>query len=350
MARIAIIGAGAVGSMFGALLSRAGQDVTLIGRPEQVAAIRKGGLQVDGVLGTFSVQVSVAEQLDFHPDLVLLAVKTQDVSSAVQAYRHHLVDVPLVTLQNGIRSDDIVASVLPPQQVVSAVLSVIATYLTPGTVTIVFPGYLIIGHPFEAPQPLTPMVASILNQAIPTRVSTNILGAHWLKLLVNVNNALPAITNRTLQEIYAEPYLSQLIIRLLREGLAVVQRACIRLESLPNVSVTLIRLLGKLPLRLAARITAAKVRRTGSDIPILGSTLQSLRRQRPTEIEYLNGEIVRLGTETGVSTPLNAMVVAMVHQVEHHGRFFGVGAIREAMSGGGRWTGGAEPSRRTHKK
>jgi len=193
------------------------------------------------------------------------------------------------------------------------------------------------------------MVASILNQAIPTRISANILGAHWLKLLINVNNALPAITNRTLQEIYAESYLSQLVIRLLREGLAVVQRAGIRLESLPNISVILVRLLGKLPVRLAARLTAAKVRRTASNVPILGSTLQSLRRHRPTEIEYLNGEIVRLGTETGVPTPLNAMVVAMVHQVEHQDRFFGVSAIREAMSGGGRWAEGSEPSRHTHK-
>jgi len=350
MARIAIIGAGAVGSMFGALLGRAGQDVILIGRPEQVAAIHKGGLQVDGALGTFTVQVPVAEQLDFRPDLVLLAVKTQDVSSAVQANRRHLVDVPLVTLQNGVRSDDLVAGVVPPQQVVSAVAFVIATYLTPGSVTIVTPGSLAIGHPFAAHKPITPMVASILNQAIPTRISTNILGAHWLKLLINVNNALPAITNRTLQEIYAESYLSQLVIRLLREGLAVVQRAGIRLESLPNISVILVRLLGKLPVRLAARLTAAKVRRTASDVPILGSTLQSLRRHRPTEIEYLNGEIVRLGTETGVPTPLNAMVVAMVHQVEHQGRFFGVNAIREAMSGGGRWAEGSEPSRRTHKK
>jgi 2-dehydropantoate 2-reductase len=332
MARIAVIGAGAIGSTIGALLSRAGQDVFLIGRPEQVAAICKDGLQLDGALGRFTVQVPVAEQLDFRPDLALLTVKTQDVVPAVQASLSFLTDVPLVTLQNGLRSDDLVAGILPPHQIVSAVVSIIATYLTPGTVTIISPGSLVIGHPFAAPEPLLPMVAEVLNHAIPTQVSSNIRGAHWLKLLVNVNNALPAITNFTVQEVYADPYLSRLVVRLLREGLAVVKGAGIKLESLPDVSVGLIRLLGRLPIKLAARLTAAKVRRTVSTLPVLGSTLQSLRRHRLTEIDYLNGEIVRLGTEVGVPTPLNAIVVEMVHRVEKQGRFLRVKAIREAIA------------------
>jgi 2-dehydropantoate 2-reductase len=222
MARIAVIGAGAIGCTIGALLSRAHQDVTLIGRPEQVAAIRKAGLHIDGALGELIVQVPVAEKLDFRPDLALLTVKTQDVVPAVQASLSFLKDTPLVTLQNGLRSDDLVAAVLPPHQIVSAVVSIIATYLSPGTITIVSPGSLVIGHPFATDRPLAPMVAEILSQAIPTQTTSNIRGAHWLKLLVNVNNALPAITNLTVQEVYANPYLSQLVIRLLREGLAVV--------------------------------------------------------------------------------------------------------------------------------
>ncbi len=122
------------------------------------------------------------------------------------------------------------------------------------------------------------------------------------------------------------------MIRLLREGLAAVARAGIKLESLPDVSVTLIRLLGRLPVKLAARLASAKVRRTVSTLPVLGSTLQSLRRHRATEIDYLNGEIVRLGTETGVPTPLNAIVVEMVHRVEKQGRFLEVKAIREIIA------------------
>jgi 2-dehydropantoate 2-reductase len=334
MARIAVIGAGAIGCTLGALLSRAGQDVTLIGRRKQVAAIRAGGLHIDGALGKFIVQVPVVEQLDVRPDLALLAVKIQDVLPAVQTNLPFLTDVPLVTLQNGVRSDDLVAGLLPSHQIVSAVISIIATYLSPGSVTIISPGSLVIGYPFATSDQILSKVAEILNQARPTHISANIRGAHWLKLLVNVNNALPAITNFTLQEVYVDPYLSQLVIRLIREGLAVVARAGIKLESLPDVSISLIRLLGRLPIKLAARLAAAKVRRTASTAPVLGSTLQSLRRHRSTEIEYLNGEIVRLGAEVGVPTPLNAIMVEMVRHVERHGRFYGVSAIRETIAHG----------------
>lgn len=334
MARIAVIGAGAIGCTLGALLSRAGQDVTLIGRPAQLAAIEADGLRLDGALGAFTVHVPVAEALEFRPDLVLLAVKTQDVVTAVQASRPYLVHVPLVTLQNGVRSDDLVAGMVPPQQIVSAVVSLIANYLAPGIVTVLSPGSLTIGHPFAAPDSLMPMVASILNQAIPTHSSANIRGAHWLKLLINLNNALPALTNSSVQAVYADPYLRLLAIRLLREGLAVVTRAGIQLESLPEVSVTLIRLLSTLPVRIAARLMAAKVRRTVAATPVLGSTLQSLRRQRPTEIDYLNGEIVHLGAEVGVATPLNTAVVALIHHVEQHGQFWTARTIREAISTG----------------
>lgn len=91
-----------------------------------------------------------------------------------------------------------------------------------------------------------------------------------------------------------------------------------------------------LPVRIAARLAAAKIRRTVSSAPVLVPTLQSLRRHPPTEIEFLNGEIVSLGAKVGVPTPLNAAVIAMVHHVEQYGQFWKVSAIREAISTDGR--------------
>jgi ketopantoate reductase len=83
--RIAVIGAGAVGSALGALLHRTGQNVVLIARPAHAAAIRQHGLRVDGELGDFVVPIEATETLNFRPDLALLTVKTQDVVSAVKA-------------------------------------------------------------------------------------------------------------------------------------------------------------------------------------------------------------------------------------------------------------------------
>ena len=330
--RIAVLGAGAIGSAVGALLARGGQDVTLVGRPGHVQAIRDRGLRVDGSLGSFTVDVPASESLDFPPDLALLAVKTQDVEAAVRAHRDLLRGVPLVTLQNGIRSDAIVAGLLPADGLLSAVVMVTATYLSPGQVSVVDRGHLVLGRPGGPRDALVTKVASVLNSAVPTSVSDNILGAHWLKLLMNLNNAIPAMTDLSLREVTRDAFLRRLAVGLMREGLAVADRSDVVLAPLDGVSVGTVRLLARLPWPLAARIFAARAGSLGNGMPILGSTLQSLRRGRPTEIDYLNGEIARRGPELGVGTPLNRTAVALVHEVESTGRFFLPEALRERFS------------------
>jgi 2-dehydropantoate 2-reductase len=332
MIRIAIIGAGAIGSVLGALLNRAGHEVTLIGRPNHVETIHNKGLKIEGLLGTFTAHVAASERLYFRPDLALLAVKTQDVVSALQSNLDFLTDVPLLTLQNGIQSDELVASLIPSQQVISVVVMLNASYLVPGEVTLAYSGGLVIGRPFGVRDAQVEQVAQILNQAVPTRVSNNMLGAHWLKLIVNLNNALPALTNHSMSQVYADPYLSNLAIRLMREGMHVTKQAGIQLESLPDVSVALARLVTLLPVSIAANIIAVKARRMEKKWPLLSSTLQSILRNSPTEIDYLNGEIVRIGDQFGIPTPLNAKIVGLVHQVERTRKFFSADDVRQELS------------------
>ena len=329
--RIVIIGAGAIGSTLGALLSRRGQDVTLIGRPAHLTAIRRNGLRVDGYLGEFTVPIAIVEALDFQPDLALLTVKTQDVITAIQDNLTYLNDVPLVTLQNGVRSDDLVAGFLPRRQIISAVVRLSANYLAPGKITVLERGLLVIGRPFGSNDTQVDQIARILNQAVPTFTSRNIRGAHWLKLLINLNNALPALTNCTMSQVSADPYLSRLGVRLMREGLDVIARAGIRLEGLPQMPAGLIRLMGSLPVAMSARMFAGMTRRMKKNGPLLGSTLQSLRRGRSTEIDYLNGEVVQLGKKVGMPTPLNATVVEFVHRVEQTGQFLSVDVIQDSL-------------------
>ena len=329
--RIAVIGAGAVGSALGALLHRAGQNIVLIARPAHAAAIRKEGLRVDGETGEFIAPVEAAETLNFRPDLALLTVKTQDVIAAVKANQAFLNGVPVVTFQNGVLSDELVASILSREQILSAVVLMHVTYLLPGKVTVVYRGKLMIGRPFGPRDGKLGEVAHILNQAVPTLVTDNIQGAHWLKLLVNLNNALPAITNCTMSKVYANISLRNLAVGLMREGLRVIDRANIRLESLPEVSVGLTRLINWMPSGIAGRIAAAKVRQLSTVWPLWGSTLQSIQRGRPTEIDYLNGEITEWGKRYGEATPLNSRMVELVHQVERTGQFLSVEEIRQAF-------------------
>ncbi|MBA4400201.1 MAG: hypothetical protein C0396_10120 [Anaerolinea sp.] len=330
--KIAIIGAGAIGSAVGALLAHDGQDVTLIGRLAHVEAIhRQGGLQVDGYLGEFIVPIKAAERLDFRPDLVLLTVKTQDVVTAVRDNLNFLTGVPLVTLQNGVCSDELVAEILPHIQIISAVVIVGATYLTPGGVTILQPGALVVGRPFGPRDAQVDEIARVLNRAVLTRVSDNIRGAHWLKLIINLNNPLPALTDWPMSRVAVDPYLGRLAVGLMREGLRATERAGIRLASLPRMPIGMIRFVAWLPVGLAARFLSNMARRIETRWPLLGSTLQSVRRGRPTEIGYLNGEVARLGEQVGMPTPLNVKVVELVHHVERTGQFFSVDALRYAM-------------------
>jgi 2-dehydropantoate 2-reductase len=325
--RIAVIGAGAIGSALGALLHRAGQDVVLIGRSAHVSAIRNEGLKVDGDAGTFTANINAVEALTFRPDLALLTVKTQDVVKAVETQKAFLRDIPVVTFQNGIRSDDIVSSILPKEQILSAVVLMHATYLLPGKVTIVYRGQLMLGSPYAATNERLHDVAQTLNLAVPARVTDNIQGAHWLKLIINLNNALPAITNQTMDAIYANASLRNLAVRLMREGLLVINRARIRLESLPEVSVVLTKLVNWMPLGIAGRIAGVKVRRLTTQWPLWGSTLQSIQRGRRTEIDYLNGEVVKLGKRFGEATPLNAKMVELVHRVESTAHFLSLSEL-----------------------
>jgi 2-dehydropantoate 2-reductase len=330
--RIVVIGAGAVGSALGALLHRMGRDVVLIARPEHVAAIRQNGLQVDGVAGSFVARLAAAEALDYRPDLALLTVKAQDVASAVKANQAFLNDVPIVTFQNGVRSDEAVAEILPRDEIISAVVTMNAAYLEPGKVTVAIQGNLVIGRPFIPRDPKLEEVAQILNQAIPTRITDNIQGVHWMKLIINLNNALPALTGYSMKQVYADGYLSRLAVGIMREGQRAIRRATIRLEPLPEVSVALNRFLSFIPLGIAARIVAGKYQRVMSEWPLWSSTLQSIRRHRPAEIDYLNGEIVELGRRCGEATPLNTKIVELVHQVEQTGQFLSAEQIREAFS------------------
>ncbi len=319
---IAVLGAGAIGGSLGALLAANGHDVTLVGRPSQVASIRESGLRMDGCLGPFIAKVLPAETLDHRPDLALLAVKTQDVEGTVRLHERFLRGAPLVTLQNGVRSDEIVARVLPRDFLLSAVVQITATYLEPGCITLVDRGRLVLGRPQEPRDGLVSQVASVLDAAVPTAVTDNVVGAHWLKLIMNLNNALPALTNRSVREVAADPFLQRLAVRLMREGVRVADGAGIDLEPLNGVSVRTVRLLSRLPTSWAARMFGSRAGSLGGEWPVLGSTLQSLRRGRPTEIDYLNGEIVQQGQRLGIPTPANAKTVELVHEVERTKRFF----------------------------
>ena len=230
-------------------------------------------------------------------------VQSQDVQATVERNQALLRNVPVVTFQNGVRSDEIVARFLPKERIASVVVNFHASFLTPGRVTIMYAGPLMIGRPFTSIDGEVHAIAKILDDAFPTRVT----------------------------KVYHDTFLCNLAVRAMREGLKVVVRAGIKIESLPDTPVLLAHGMRLLPLQIAGRLAAAKIRRMEAQWPLIGSTLQSVLRKEPTEIDYLNGEVVRLGQQVGIATPINTTIVELVHQVEKTGKFYSPEAIREAV-------------------
>jgi len=331
--KIAVIGAGAVGSVVGGLLSKAGEDVTLIGRTPHVDAISQRGLLLDGESGTTVIQVAASESLDFHPDLVLLAVKTQDVECSVREVRSYLSGVPLLTMQNGVRSDDLVAGILGEEDLISSVVMFHSVFLEPGKVSFSNPTSrvdLLIGEPFGINANRLQRLSALLNRALRTHISEDIRGAHWTKLIWNLNNAVPAVTGLSIQENNRCPRIRELNIGLIREGFEVIESAGIKTAPVPGVPLSLIKTMVKMPLLVSSFVVKSKTRSLGKT-PVLTSTLQSIRRGRSTEIDYLNGEIVNLGKQNDVPTPLNSLVVELVHQVESTGEFLAVDELTRRL-------------------
>src|SRR5919198_5028836 len=341
--RVAVVGAGAIGCFLAARLSEGGHAITLVGRPEQADAINAGGLLLtDPRRGVQHYRLHAVRSLSERPDLVLLTVKTQDVAQACHDIRPFVMGVPVVAMQNGVQGDHLAAEVLGREAVVGAVVMCAASYLHPGEVTIQFPGWLIVGEPIGKAGARTRAIARVLGGAVPTYLTQHLARVRWSKLIANLNNALCAATGLSLAEIIRAPCGPTLAIRLMKEGFLVARAAGVRLDhglygltplalrQDPNAALiallhaTMTAVLAVLPEQAAERVIAAAGRSRLGSLPVRGSTWQSILRGRPSEVDYLNGEIVRLGQRLGIPTPFNSHIVDVVHAVERSHTFWRV--------------------------
>jgi 2-dehydropantoate 2-reductase len=331
---IAVIGAGAIGSVIGGLLSKAGEDVTLVGRKSHVDAINRNGLILDTASGKMIIQVKAAENLDFKPDLALLTVKAQDVESSIRKVRLFLYGIKVVTMQNGVHSDDQVAGLLGKENIISSVVVFNGQFLESGKVLYSIPfskTALLIGEPFGNKGDRLQSISALFNKALPTDISDDIRAAHWTKLLWNLQTAIPGVTGLSYQESYQYPQIRKLVIKLTKEGLKVIERAGIKTVDVLGFPIEPLKTMARVPLSISSTMVEDKAKSLGKQ-PILGSTLQSIKRGKSTEVDYLNGEIVTLGKQMGIPTPANSLMVELVHQVETTGKFLTVDELSQRLS------------------
>lgn len=320
--KIAVIGAGAIGNLVAGYLKQKEEEVCLVGRPDTVKAVNEHGLKISGVRGVFNISLRAFERLSLKPDLAILACKTQDIELVLKDSAALLKEAALVSVQNGVRAEEIIGRFIPKENIISSIVMFGSTYLEPAKVVHNFEGSWIIGK-LDRPGPDRKLVdiSMVLNKIFPVVISEDIKGMKYLKIFVNANNCLAAILGVSMQEAFSDFNISRISIAIWREGFDIVSTAGIKLVSLPGFPVENITKLTSLPPEEAAKIFSGIMSKLSKE-PLYGSILQSIKRQRSSEIDYINGEFTALAKQYGIPAPLNSKLVEMVHQVEKNKKFF----------------------------
>lgn len=315
--RIAVIGAGAVGGTLAALFARAGHEVLVTARSEQGATIAREGIALTGAWGSSIARVTVIERVDPPVELLVLATKTHDSAEALTAALG-CDGAPVLVVQNGLGGADAVRAALPRSPVAIGLALFAASLVGPGRVEVTAGAPLTLGGDAAA----VAVAAPLLRASLPADVTVidDVLGAQWTKLLVNQVNALPAITGRSVQQVVADDGLRRVLAQGMREtvlvGLA-LGAGFAPLGSIGEREIERLRSGDPAQAELVPRSLAAGM----GSVPNPASTLQSIRRGRATEIDALNGAVVDAAARVRVAVPVNAAMVALVHEVERSGRF-----------------------------
>ena len=301
--KIYVLGAGAVGCYFGGMLARAHQDLTFIARPERVEALNTSGLEMDCKAFHETVKVKASSDLSIlkDADLVLLSVKSLDTERTLAEVKSVLLSKAVIlSLQNGVANIDIASKVIA-NPVYAAVVYVAAGMIGQRTLKHHGRGELLVGSLGTAlptdDQNLTLICKLFEGAGVPCSIAPQIKRDMWLKFLVNCSfNAISGIGQISYGEMVKSPEIVKLIEEITKEFLAIA--------ALEDVKISMSE-------ALAANELIAKTMVTQ-----VSSTAQDLARGKMTEMDFLNGYIVKLGKRYGVPTPYNESVYALVKMME----------------------------------
>ena len=318
--RIAVIGAGALGGTFATLLSAAGHEVTVTARGAGLAAIRERGIRLEGGFGPATAHPTALDRLVETPDLALVCTKAQDAEAAIADNAAVLDGAAVIVIQNGLDGVDTARALLPGSDCFGALSIIAANYTEPGlvTVTTVAPTYL--GRGTGTADAATRHWQAVLAEAVPCQAIDNFVGAQWTKLVVNMLNALPAITGLSVQAVVAHRGLRREMTLSMREAVRVGMRRGIRFGAMQALGDRRLRAFSLLP-AWAGQVLPLRMRARMGSVPNLGSTLQSVTRGQRTEVDHLNGVVVREAAAAGVPAPVNSRLTSLVHEVEERGTF-----------------------------
>ncbi|MFW9844226.1 MAG: ketopantoate reductase family protein [Candidatus Thorarchaeota archaeon] len=300
--KIVVLGSGSIGSLYGAFLSTLDEnEVILVGRNPHVAAIQTSGLSIRGIMGEHKFHLDAVEDASEieEADLILLTTKTYDTIPAIKTARH-LIDngTYVMLIQNGLGTEERVAEELNTTKVLRATTCMGALRIAPGIVDATGCGLTELGSRYPENYDFVTKMTDMLKECgFDVRASDNIEGVVWTKTLVNCGiNPVGALTGFKNGEVYRNPELRRLVIRLVEEAVEIVEALGIELTTEDPV-----------------RYTLGTAKATGDNI---NSMLQDIQAGKRTEIDSITGEIIRLGKELGIETPSNESVYALIKAIE----------------------------------
>lgn len=307
--KILIMGAGAVGSVFGGFLARLGHEVVLVGRKPHMEAIAKHKLEIMGIWGSHGISSVLALT---HPpaasmgsyDVIFIAVKSYNTYEATQAILHLIgPETLIISIQNGLNNYETIASLVEEKKIMLARVIFGTELIKPGTANVtVYAEEVQIGHPqnrisFEK----ISEIAHLLTQAgIPTCPTREILKYVWDKVLYNCAlNPLSALLDCTYGELLT-PSLQETMKTIVLEIYQVAHKKKIRLfrEKAESYIDELFKNL----------IPSTAIHRS--------SMLQDLKKGKKTEIDALNGAVVKMAHENLISVPVNETLTALIKAKE----------------------------------
>jgi len=287
------------------MLARAGIPVTLIGRAQHVDAIRRAGLLMDGLHVHERIPIGASTDVAavHNAHLVLFCVKATDTETAARELAPHLnASAVVVSMQNGVDNAERIRSASGIHSV-AAVVYVAASMSAPGQVKHSGRGDLILGRTPSGPAEadLDAVARPFVNAGVPCRVSAEIRAELWTKMLMNcAYNAISALSGQRYGKIAADPGARDLMRRVIEEAVAVARVEGVKLD--------------------AAAMTDAAYRLGEAMSGALSSTAQDIGRGKRTEIDALNGYVVRHGTQSGIPVPVNQTLYTLVKLLESSGK------------------------------
>ncbi len=346
--KISVLGAGAIGSMLGGLIKHHCPrfEVLLLARGEHGRAMReRGHVRLEGSWGVHDVAVTVASDVAelVDSDYLLFTVKSHDTEQAIADAVPFLGDAIVVSIQNGI-NDGVLTRYVDPSRLVMGMTATNMANVRPGVVSMQLDGVTVLGpHPDGTNARAASKAAELLRSTrLQVLEHSRILGVRYNKLALNTVGYASCLSrsNFITDAVCYRPWRRQVGLPLVQECIRVFERAGITLAKIsgrPDIQ-GFNRFLKRLESPLIGPLIGTAAGMIYNRKPIIYSLYQDLLQGKKTEVDFINGEIVRLATAVGSDAPCNAMIVELCHELEQRGpaEFFSREQVIERFSPIGR--------------